>query len=400
MVLNENYKPPSEGTLKKLMHERIERLKLFKNLANVILEQNKVYKKLTKKPNWQNITIEHNILNLQALIQKVNSLRKDEVKIREYCLGVAGDINYWQQAFGQHNDLSFLSEVSNYSIPGSIGYDLNWLTMLTVGEKIEISLGDSGPEMLGKYWATQCKIVKDKALTNLKNDSLRENLRLLEEAIAIADKGFYLSSNIVLFVLCESLVRYLATKLLFFQNPGMKIEEAEEFVSNKQSLENILLFDGWKNDLEYPIGLIAVEFGYVAEPEVKAVIRDLQISRTANQAVQDMTSELLNVLEQEKANENLNTISDTGRNKIDSLINRMKASGQGLIGKDDRRAINVRIKLHFLIRRFKEDRNAMIHGAMEGFNHKWKNVVYMAALEKILDTLGEYKKIYSFDSGI
>jgi hypothetical protein len=397
MLQNERYTPPSEEALQRMMRERITRLKQFKSLANNILEQNKLYKNSIKKPTWQNSTIEHNIQGLQSLIQEINSLRKDEKKLREYCLGISGDVNYCGEAIGQHNDLSFLSEVSNYSIPGGIVHDLNWLTMLTVGEKIEISLGDSGPEILGKYWSMQCKIVKEKAKKNLNSDSLQKNLVLLEEAISIAHQGFYLSSNIVLFVLCESLVRYLATKLFFFQNPGTSPEGAEEFVSARRSLENILLFDGWKNDLEYPIVRIAVEFGYVAEPEVKAVIKALQTARMANKAVSEMSLELLNVLAKEKDNENSNTISEGGRNTLDSIFDRMKASGEGLINKNERRAINVRVKLHFLIRRFKEDRNAMIHGQIEDFNHKWKNVIYLAALEKILETIGEYKKIYSFD---
>jgi hypothetical protein len=117
----------------------------------------------------------------------------------------------------------------------------------------------------------------------------------------------------------------------------------------------------------------------------------------ANKAVSEMSLELLNVLAKEKDNENSNTISEGGRNTLDSIFDRMKASGEGLINKNERRAINVRVKLHFLIRRFKEDRNAMIHGQIEDFNHKWKNVIYLAALEKILETIGEYKKIYSFD---
>ena len=63
-------------------------------------------------------------------------------------------------------------------------------------------------------------------------------------------------------------------------------------------------------------------------------------------------------------------------------------------GKTHTTKINLRIRLHFLIRRYKEDRNNMIHGKFEGFNSKWKNYIYLSAIEQIYDVIKEYENIY------
>ena len=63
-------------------------------------------------------------------------------------------------------------------------------------------------------------------------------------------------------------------------------------------------------------------------------------------------------------------------------------------GKSHTTKINLRIRLHFLIRRYKEDRNNMIHGKFEGFNHKWKNYIYLSAIEQIYDVIKEYENMY------
>jgi hypothetical protein len=56
--------------------------------------------------------------------------------------------------------------------------------------------------------------------------------------------------------------------------------------------------------------------------------------------------------------------------------------------------INLRIKLHFLIRRYKNDRNQIVHGNFEDFNQKWKNFMYLSAIEEIVNCIQEYDVLY------
>lgn len=81
MIKNENYVPPSEQALKRLVYGRIGQLKLYKELANVILNQNKVYKASTKKTSWQSSAVEHNknviyMTALEKIIDTINEYKK------------------------------------------------------------------------------------------------------------------------------------------------------------------------------------------------------------------------------------------------------------------------------------------------------------------------------------
>ena len=51
--------------------------------------------------------------------------------------------------------------------------------------------------------------------------------------------------------------------------------------------------------------------------------------------------------------------------------------------------------LNFLIRKYKDDRNLIIHGNFEAFNHKWKNYINYAALLKVFNAFKNYQALYT-----
>lgn len=56
--------------------------------------------------------------------------------------------------------------------------------------------------------------------------------------------------------------------------------------------------------------------------------------------------------------------------------------------------INLSIMLNFLARKYKDDRNTLIHGNFEALNHEWKNYINYAALLEVTKVYREYLALY------
>lgn len=389
------YSPPDETELKKLIYNRITELKKYKLMIKKVLDENIELKNNHKKPDWQNKTLENNIRGLRKIINDINKELRDNESIKKYCLGMAGDINCIYDTIGQINPMSILGNLANYSITGSIIYDLNWLTNLLLTEKINIAMNRETPDILDKHWQKQCDIIEYKIqLGAIKLKSLTDTFNIITEAINIAKKEFYISSNLTLIAVCESLTRYLATNLYYYQNSGIKFQTAQNNINKIRSLERVILNKCWKNDLEYPVINIAVKYGYIEEPEIIDVLNILQAAKNINKNIADKISEISKTLILETS-----SLNDENRVSIEDKTTRLASEMQdlynGLVNiQDVKKKINLRIKLHFLIRRFKEDRNAIVHGNFKGFDKRWKNYVYLSAVEKILDSIEEYDNLY------
>ena len=102
-------------------------------------------------------------------------------------------------------------------------------------------------------------------------------------------------------------------------------------------------------------------------------------------------SQQLNSFSEQGNEQDDNTIRANVKNHMDDL---KKLSPALLSDSDKRIGISIKTELQFLIRRFKEDRNDLMHGQFEGFNEKWKNYIYLSAIDKINDIIMGYAKIY------
>lgn len=54
--------------------------------------------------------------------------------------------------------------------------------------------------------------------------------------------------------------------------------------------------------------------------------------------------------------------------------------------------IGLDVYLDFLVKKFKEDRNNIIHGKYYFFKEKWRTLVYLTALENLIKKILWYEK--------
>lgn len=380
--------------ISKIKKERIQELKLYKALANKVLDENKALIS-QKKHQWQNHAVENNIKNLKEIITDINKDLKNNKRIERYCLAKSGDRNNFLELFKQTNSLSILGRVSNFTVPNSLLYDINWLKHFTIGEKFEISIGKKGPAILEKYWDyIMNHFIKIIVPELKKNKDLSNHASLIIDAINIAKNKSFIASNIILFTVAESLVRVLAKKVYQGQNPQLSEYNVQKHIDNFQSLENLLKSRDWKNDIELKTTEVVTRYDYINEEEIIKAKEVITNAKKANIYVEEKIEELTNFLQQE-INKKTETVPKELKETILGTLDEVRKMQNDFIdGKSHTTKINLRIRLHFLIRRYKEDRNNMIHGKFEGFNHKWKNYIYLSAIEQIYDVIKEYGKIY------
>jgi hypothetical protein len=75
-------------------------------------------------------------------------------------------------------------------------------------------------------------------------------------------------------------------------------------------------------------------------------------------------------------------------------LDKAQEFGTELISPEATIRTSIKVKLQFLVRRFKEDRNSIIHGNYTDFDKGWKCYIYLAAIKKILETIKLYEEHY------
>jgi hypothetical protein len=372
----------------KLKQERINDLKLYKSYANKVLDANKELKKRNNH-SWENSTIENNISVLQKLIADINYDLKNEARIERFCLAQSGDLKYCNEFYDQVYGLSFFNKVSNCTISGSILYDLNWLECINVSDRINVALEINKPNILESYWGEIVEILTRKIIPELqKIHELNDQVALIIDAIKIARADLFTVSNLVIITVIESIVRVIAREIYQKQNPSLQANDVQDHIDSFQSLENLLKKGKWKNDIEISVAIAVLEFGYINEFEINEAKKVFEIRKKLIRKVSKFYEGL-----QLKSSENKykNYSKDELWEKFKSTISTKDIEKLDSIQKTN---INLMIQLHFLIRRFKEDRNAIVHGKYEGFDSKWKNYIYLSIVEKIYNTIKIYQKIY------
>ena len=58
--------------------------------------------------------------------------------------------------------------------------------------------------------------------------------------------------------------------------------------------------------------------------------------------------------------------------------------------------IGIDVYLDFLAKKFKEDRNNIIHRKYSFFKEKWKTLVYLTALQNLIEKILWYEKTVSY----
>jgi len=384
--------------------DRITYLKTLKQLANKYLAENKEIKKLSK-PGWQNSAIEHNIAQLQIIIKEINNSlsEKSLAKFLESQQTIASVDKSDAKSLENVEVLDAFSnlmisvihphEITRYSSTYSIVNDLYWLKEGTVDEHLQIALGKANPSVLEQYLPKKLEVIEKEFIPylNVENKYL-DIANIVSTAVSLARSNSFLQSNILMIVAVESFTRALAKYVYEKQNPERSNMEIDFYIFEKfLSLEGLIKDGNWKRDIPMELSEARVMHRLIPDE----YLQEASEIYTKHEIAFSKFSVLLNeITERIKSKED-----DTDQHTFDIYIEQ-KSKEMEQITKDlifnrpSHIFINLRTKLYFLIRRYKEDRNSIIHGKFTDFDTAWKGLVYSCALIEVFECYKLYKNLY------
>lgn len=228
-------------------------------------------------------------------------------------------------------DIIFLIQNSYYA---SVIADILWASEITLNEAMEISAGILNIEDLGKKLPSKIKETKSTILPYLKRSKIYgRHAQNLKEALSCYEKKFRKACNLILMTTIEGIVRDLADFLN--EKQGLNLDLS----SNKfHSLDSLLRNVNWIKDFEISASQLALIIG------------------------QDQT-------QKEKP----------------------RRPDNNLLGYTN---IDLKTRLDFLRRRFKDDRDLILHGVDHDFGKTWNLFLNFSALSHVFEVIKYYDKLY------
>lgn len=384
-------------TVHDLKSERISFLKGLSRTANQLLEENKNAGPASSK--WEREVIANNIVQLKAFILQFN---KDlhPAEVTKYANLKFNNYNaYPDPSTLQHyafitvqkiKEECLYMEIARFSLKYSIVHDLYWITDGMVKEHIEIAMGEKAPDLLEIHCSSKIKIIEDEVLPYLNtNADYVSSGKMLSEIISNFNQNSFLTTNILLPVVIENMVRTLAKVVFLNQNPEKKIDDAEKHVNNFMSIEKLILNGGWQNDI--PIGF------YDAVLKSK-YIADVQLA-DANKLFENFDNVKLEVFTLIQPLKDL--ILDFSISQEEKIAASQRIHEQSILllepfnGVEKKPVlVSLKVELQFLIRKFKDDRNHVIHGHFADLDKKWKCYINFSALIKTWELIKQLDRQY------
>lgn len=383
--------------LKSVKKERLSYLKEMKKLANQLLEENKSCAAGNAK--WEGAVIENNIKQLKEMISQLN---KDEhpLKVDQYAIiKSALLIKFPDPATIEHytaitiqkiREEGFKYELSRYSVNYSLINDLYWIHDGFVGDHLNIALGTKSPEDLAVYCDDKLKVISEEVIPFFSAHAIYDVVTpMLSEIVQNFGSNSFLTTNILTPVVIESIVRKLAAWVYQMQNPHANEEIAAKFVAGFLSLESLIMKADWKEDIPMNFYTAVFESKHINDPKLDDAARTLKQWEMAKDKLAGLAKEIGNKLTDDQ-------LSDE-RKKEDALA--LSAQALELLspfqGVDQQPVmVSLKVKLQFLLRRFKEDRNAIIHGHFIDLDKKWKCYVNFLALVNLYRLILELESLY------
>lgn len=390
-------------------HERITQLKGLKTLANAYLEEYKARHQEGGK-SWVSLKSERAMEQLTDIIGRINRDLHPE-KVKQFCKPLPDRPFKWYKADDpeyaevrreqqQFNEAIFSQvivpfmqiDLARLSPLQFLHYDISWLQEGTAGMYVDFVLGNKEVTGMAEFLPGMISDVRTIAIPFYTEAAgLDSHAHLIEQAITLSDRQEYLSSNLLLIPVIESIVRKLCLHVARQQNPGVPEEELQYRIYEKHtSLENLITKGGWKNDYPMRITEILVNYADINEPAVNAIRKKAAAHLAAKMAFENAIKRISEILEPTCGHP-----SATEQKEIQDLIEKTDPLRSDLITDEKGEAnINLCTLLNFLIRKYKDDRNSIVHGDFDVLNHKWKNYISFTALNEVTKVCQNYLKIY------
>jgi hypothetical protein len=289
-----------------LRKQRISHLKEVKNLARKFLDANIAIQQ-SRNNSWEREVNKNNILRLKSIITKAKKDLHDR-SIDEF---VEKEISQYeflttQSHFLAHPDINNtiknvikgneIFEVLHYSPNYSIVYDLYWIEDGTVGEQMEVAYGNSSPDMYEKYCSTKIEQIRSKVIPYLSNNSQFDlSVKILKNITDQFKSNIYLSTNILLITVAESMVRQLCRYVYKNQNPLSSDEDVDKYINGKQSIETLIINKDWIDDIELDIRDAYIQSKYIEDDSLKLAVELVDRHKVAEQKIRKQFQNCLDI---------------------------------------------------------------------------------------------------------
>lgn len=381
-------------------HERILELKQLKELANNFIEYYKP-KLQTKNKEWRTDRLILNLFELKDIVRMINK-NLHSSKVEEYCNIVQSrlekeydteDLNdvtnpvwilngkYGEQTI--RNDaygFNILRRIARLAPSHSLHHDIFWLQVGSEYELIEIAVGTKEPTILGKYLPESIDIALERGIAFYSVSYFNEtNADILKSALDHSKEEKYILSNILLITLIESTVRSLLKYVYTKQNPNLSSKEINDYIYYKfTSLEQIIKKGDWKSDFQININDSITYYYDSTEPELEDIRkrwRDIyKNDKVSKEKLLDGANEIYEAINKRMKGEpvNINELQE----KYERIANEIRIDTNNILN-NQIAYVSVKVVLGFLNRKYKDDRNQIIHGNYFSFNHSWENMYYI-----------------------
>lgn len=364
-------------------------------MANRFLEENiSIKSKLTAK--WEQERVESNIAHLKEIIAGLNKeLSEKAIKdhVQETLIELVSHKKAKKKSMGANLLKNFTEnmlpyEIAKYSLNYSIDNDFYWTKDGTIGDHYEVALGIRDPETFGVYCSENIANIREFVLPYLK-DYLDYDGDLLESIVTNFDQQQPANSNILLMVVIEGMVRAMCAKLYLRQNPSATQQQATKFIKKFQSMESLIIKPDWKNDIPYDFFAAINLAKHIDDPQLEQAKEKFRAAEKFRKEILSRSARVLEILADP-------TLTD--QDKQDRAVEITNAALGDITPWVDFEKqpvyVSIKVDLQFLVRRFKDDRNEMIHGGYESYNKKWKSNSYLSAIIATCNLMKKLDRVY------
>ena len=391
--------------------QRISDLKKLIKIANgYILEYENIRKSGGQK--WINAKAEISIHELKGIIKKIKRDLHPE-RVDDFCKPYPKtakqtisqfeenqdrpenkrETEHFNQILGQTSIQFALFNISRFAPKNNIIDDFMWSSDGSISDYIDIASGKKRIKDFEELLPDKIKIVERDVLPFLIKIGIKKDVvKAIKQAAVQSKKNAYLLSNLLLITSSENITRELCLYVYKNQNISISHGDAETHIYNGfNSLEALISKGKWEND--YPINLFEaiVYYNDVNEKTINEWKRKHEDSVKA-------VEKSIEVLK--KFTEDLGDVKEPNESQSESIqkyVQQIKDLQDKILHEKDYNEvkINIKVVLNFIIRKYKDDRNSLLHGYFDRLDHRWKNYVNYCALINIYIAYKKYISIYN-----
>jgi len=392
---------------------RLQELKQLKQLANTYLDFYLERQKYSEK-DWEKDLSNRNISLLKATINKLNKLQHDD-KIAGYLEAIrpipplslnATEVEKQEAfqklskkfsiAFSQGGNLFLLMEINRCSPRLSYFNDLTWFKHGNIREHLDYGIGKVDETVFEKYLPYQINRIIETKKTFFSKEYFKDDLILLEAILPLIEEEKFIPANILIITMIEGVVRKFALLVYKKQNPDTTDEAANDFAYiRNRSLEKLIKNSAWQKDIPLSFAEFLTEYAHTDNPTVTHFEEKFKCHKLANDRIEKKLSEFQVMLSKHMENPILS--DEEFKAIILKHLDGLKDESVHLMNEEDKTVmISIDVYLDFLAKKFKEDRNSIIHGKYSFFKEKWKTLVYLTALQTLIEKINWYEKNVSY----